>query len=168
MTDFIICLKPGATDTTSTPAPIGKIGIYSAPPSNEIGFLLSRTHWGKGLAREALSHMLSYLFNLAALPQRSSTQNGDTPRCPKAGQLTTISPDELASSQWRYPSITADTDPRNAASIGLLRSCGFKDAAYVERTWEIGGEWLDSLYLRMEREEWVEKQKGLTLTETSR
>jgi [ribosomal protein S5]-alanine N-acetyltransferase len=52
VTDFIICLKPDLT-------PIGKIGVWQ---DQEIGFLVSRKHWRKGLAKEALDAILPYLF----------------------------------------------------------------------------------------------------------
>lgn len=51
-TDFIIELKDGNKA-------IGKIGVWQ---DQEIGFLLGREHWGKGLAFEALQPMLLHLF----------------------------------------------------------------------------------------------------------
>ena len=53
ITDFIICFK---TDLK----PIGKIGVWSG---DEIGLLLDRPHWRKGLAGEALKAILPYLFD---------------------------------------------------------------------------------------------------------
>ncbi|ETI22641.1 hypothetical protein G647_06717 [Cladophialophora carrionii CBS 160.54] len=52
VTDFIIVHK-------ATASPIGKIGVWQ---DQEIGFLLSRSHWGQGLAKEALHCVLPYLF----------------------------------------------------------------------------------------------------------
>ena len=51
-TDFVIQLKEGNRA-------IGKIGVWQ---DQEIGFLLGREHWGKGLAFEALQTMLLHLF----------------------------------------------------------------------------------------------------------
>ena len=46
--------------------------------------------------------------------------------------------------------LTADTDPRNAASIQLLQRHGFLETGRAERTWLVGGEWCDSIYWRLE------------------
>ena len=46
--------------------------------------------------------------------------------------------------------LTADTDPRNAASIRLLQRHGFVETGRAERTWLVGGEWCDSIYWRLE------------------
>ena len=46
--------------------------------------------------------------------------------------------------------LTADTDPRNAASRHLLRKCGFEETGHAARTWFIGGEWHDSIYYRLQ------------------
>ena len=46
--------------------------------------------------------------------------------------------------------LTADTDPRNLASIKLLQRHGFVETGRAERTWLIGGEWFDSIYWRLE------------------
>jgi len=53
VTDFIVCLKPDLT-------PIGKVGVWQG---EEIGFMLARAHWRKGLAEEALQVVLPYYFN---------------------------------------------------------------------------------------------------------
>ncbi len=47
--------------------------------------------------------------------------------------------------------ITADVDPRNAASLKLLHYFGFVETHRAERTWLIGEEWCDSVYLALER-----------------
>ena len=44
--------------------------------------------------------------------------------------------------------LTADTDPRNLASIRLLQRHGFIETGRAERTWLIGGQWYDSIYWR--------------------
>ncbi|HSG33264.1 MAG TPA: GNAT family N-acetyltransferase [Sphingomonadaceae bacterium] len=49
---------------------------------------------------------------------------------------------------WRAPlTLTADVDPRNAASLALLTRHGFAETHRAARTWHIGGEWCDSVYL---------------------
>lgn len=47
--------------------------------------------------------------------------------------------------------LTADVDPRNAASIRLLEGLGFVKARFAEKTWLVGDEWCDSLYYRLDR-----------------
>lgn len=42
--------------------------------------------------------------------------------------------------------VTADVDPENTASIRLLERLGFTCTGSAKRTWNIGGEWKDSLY----------------------
>jgi RimJ/RimL family protein N-acetyltransferase len=50
---------------------------------------------------------------------------------------------------------TADVDPDNAASIRLLESLGFHRTGFAERTWNVGGEWKDSFFYAVSREEWL-------------
>lgn len=53
----------------------------------------------------------------------------------------------------RHPidAVTADVDPRNAASLGLLRSLGFVETGRAERTFRLGEQWCDSVYLALPR-----------------
>lgn len=46
--------------------------------------------------------------------------------------------------------LTADVDPRNAPSLRLLGRFGFVETGRAARTWQIGGEWCDSVYLRLQ------------------
>ena len=50
--------------------------------------------------------------------------------------------------------LTADVDPENAASIRLLERLGFIRTGFAERTWNIAGEWKDSLYYGLSRADW--------------
>lgn len=50
---------------------------------------------------------------------------------------------------------TADVDPDNAASIRLLESLGFRRTGFAERTWNVGGEWKNSYFYAVSREEWL-------------
>lgn len=45
--------------------------------------------------------------------------------------------------------ILADVDPRNLASLRLLARLGFAETGRASRTWEVGGTWCDSVYLRL-------------------
>lgn len=47
--------------------------------------------------------------------------------------------------------VTADVDPRNAASLKLLNRLGFHETHRATRTWLIGDEWSDSVYLALSR-----------------
>jgi [ribosomal protein S5]-alanine N-acetyltransferase len=49
------------------------------------------------------------------------------------------------------PEITADVDPRNAASLRLLARLGFRETHRRRRTWLVGEEWCDSVYLALAR-----------------
>jgi [ribosomal protein S5]-alanine N-acetyltransferase len=117
VTDFIIHSR-----YHSEPA-IGKIGVY-VPGSEEIGFLLARKYWGRGLAREALKAMLWYLFESKDFEQ-----------------------------------ITADVDPRNQQCLKLLAKVGLEVYNRKERTWQIGEEWCDSVYLRLRKEDWKQAEQ---------
>ena len=98
---------------------VGKIGVWSA---SEIGFLLSREHWGQGIATEALLAVLEYLFG-----------------------------------QRGFVVITADVDPRNEKSMKVLEGVGFERTGYRERTFEIAGEWVDSVDLTLKKEDFVKR-----------
>lgn len=48
--------------------------------------------------------------------------------------------------------ITADVDPRNTASLKLLDRLGFAETHRAPRTWLVGDQWCDSVYLALGRE----------------
>lgn len=58
---------------------------------------------------------------------------------------------EHAFRRFELPAIKADIDPRNDASIGLLKRLGFVEAGRAARTWLIGEEWCDSVYFELKR-----------------
>lgn len=47
--------------------------------------------------------------------------------------------------------LRADVDPRNFASIRLLEKHGFTVSGTAAKTWQIGGQWCDSIYLTLPR-----------------
>ena len=47
--------------------------------------------------------------------------------------------------------LTADVDPRNAASLRVLERLGFVVAGSAENTFLLGEEWCHSVYLRLDR-----------------
>jgi len=56
--------------------------------------------------------------------------------------------------------ITADVDPRNQRSMTLLENVGFVKTGFKERTWEVGGKWVDSVYFGLSMAVWEESQGG--------
>ena len=52
------------------------------------------------------------------------------------------------------PRIEADVDPRNVSSLKLLSRLGFRETGRKERTWLVGDEWCDSVYLALDAESW--------------
>jgi RimJ/RimL family protein N-acetyltransferase len=46
--------------------------------------------------------------------------------------------------------LTADVDPRNAASIALLTRHGFVETHRAKGTWQVGDELCDSVYLALD------------------
>ena len=92
---------------------IGTVGIHTG---DEIGFMLDRAYWRKGIMTEALGALIPWLFQTLDITQ-----------------------------------ITADADPRNEASVGLLKSLGFNVTGEAENTFCVSGEWSDSIYLALQR-----------------
>jgi RimJ/RimL family protein N-acetyltransferase len=56
--------------------------------------------------------------------------------------------------------VTADVDPENAASIRLLEKLGFVRTGFAERTWNVGGEWKDSLFYGLTRDGWRQRESS--------
>ena len=52
----------------------------------------------------------------------------------------------------QLPHVEADVDPRNAASLRLLSGLRFQETGRASRTWNVGGEWCDSVYLQLSLE----------------
>ncbi|WP_299302501.1 GNAT family N-acetyltransferase [uncultured Litoreibacter sp.] len=93
---------------------VGTAGVHQ---DAEIGFILHRAHWRKGLMREALTVLIPWLFD---------TLNTDT--------------------------LTADADPRNEGSVGLLKAVGFQVTGTAKNTFCVDGVWTDSVYLALARD----------------
>lgn len=49
----------------------------------------------------------------------------------------------------KLAAVEADVDPRNEASLRLLKRLGFAEVGRADRTWKIGDHWCDSVYLRL-------------------
>jgi len=150
VTEFVMCLRPSASIPASASASasagqphskptkfdglleaVGKIGIWR---DTEIGFLLHHDYWRQGLMREAMEGLLPYYFG--------AVEQGGI----------------------GLEVVTADTDPRNEATIGFLQGFGFEVTGRKERTFQVGGdggEWVDSLYLGLRREVWLERERTI-------
>ncbi len=92
---------------------VGKVGFYRLP---EIGFVLRRDLWGRGLMTEAASAAIAHVWATRDIEE-----------------------------------MRADADPRNAASRALLTKLGFVETGFAARTYEIAGEWVDSVYYALAR-----------------
>ena len=161
-TEFVVCLR---RPTSAAPAPSDPLESSEAGPEvasqvigkigiwrgTEIGFFLHRDYWRQGLIREALEALLPYYFK----PVEEDGRGLEV--------------------------ITADTDPRNGASIGFLKGFGFEVTGTEERTFQVGpyevlgvatggegGEWVDSVYLALKREVWTEREKESSGKEVER
>ncbi|HEX4096304.1 MAG TPA: GNAT family N-acetyltransferase [Caulobacteraceae bacterium] len=53
---------------------------------------------------------------------------------------------------WRLPALTANVDPRNEPSLALLARLGFRETHRAKGDYRVGEEWLDSVYLQLDRE----------------
>lgn len=62
-------------------------------------------------------------------------------------------------------SIVADVDPRNVASVSLLKRFGFKETGYREKTFETHMGWCDSLDLKLERPATARGSEGQCLSD---
>ncbi|SHH78525.1 ribosomal-protein-alanine N-acetyltransferase [Marivita hallyeonensis] len=49
----------------------------------------------------------------------------------------------------RFPQLTADADPRNAASVATLQKVGFVQTGEAKNTFCVNGEWSDSAYFTL-------------------
>ena len=58
---------------------------------------------------------------------------------------------DYAFSQTAATELAADVDPRNTASLAVLAKLGFIETGRAERTFLLGDEWCDSIYLALPR-----------------
>lgn len=119
------------TDAASGEA-MGKVCLQwrsrTDPP--EIGILIFPQHWRKGVAKQAMRAILSEAFDEHAARGQSA---------------------ERESAECLNPplEVLADVDPRNDASLALMKSFGFVVDRVEERTFQLGDVWVDSVYLRV-------------------
>jgi ribosomal-protein-alanine N-acetyltransferase len=144
VTEFVMCLRPSNSIPVSAGSPPSTliepkglseaIGKIGVWRGTEIGFLLHRDYWRQGLMREAMEALLPYYF-------RPVEEGG-----------------------IGLEVVTADTDPRNEATIEFLQVFGFEVTGRKERTFQVGGEggeWVDSVYLGLRRGVWLERERAI-------
>lgn len=61
---------------------------------------------------------------------------------------------DLAFGTWGYRRATGSVDPRNTASMALLRSLGFRQEAHHVESCLVRGEWTDDVVFAMLAREW--------------
>jgi len=61
---------------------------------------------------------------------------------------------EMAFGEWGYRRSVGSVDPRNVASIALLRSLGFRQEAHHVESYFFRGEWVDDVIYAMLAREW--------------
>jgi RimJ/RimL family protein N-acetyltransferase len=54
-------------------------------------------------------------------------------------------------SSFPVDALTADVDPRNVASLALLKGLGFVETGRAKGTWQLGDDLCDSVYLALWR-----------------
>jgi [ribosomal protein S5]-alanine N-acetyltransferase len=57
-----------------------------------------------------------------------------------------------------HTEIRAEADPRNERCVRLLTRMGFRETGRAERTYHIGDEWSDSVYLALSRHDWTTRR----------
>lgn len=159
--DFLLVLRSSETV-------IGKAGIWCSDPANpEIGFMLAREYWGKGLMAEALGAWLHYLWS-EACETLVAGEHRDAPGDSDGGDLEGVDGEKDVGSNKsvedgrrrggierykgaRVERVVADADPRNEACLGVMRKFGFRETGRAERTYETHLGWCDSVYFELER-----------------
>ena len=61
---------------------------------------------------------------------------------------------DMAFREWGYRRAVGSVDPRNAASMALLRSLGFRQEAHHVASYRFRGEWVDDVIFAMLATEW--------------
>jgi ribosomal-protein-alanine N-acetyltransferase len=113
-------------------------GMIGAPPDGSDDFIVE--HRGRVIGKAGLHRFpeIGFIFHPAHGRQGFAFE-----------ALTAVI--ERAFAVLSIPVIEADVDPRNAASLGLLKRLDFREIGRAERTWNVSGEWCDSVHLALHR-----------------
>jgi ribosomal-protein-alanine N-acetyltransferase len=141
--------KTGEPEGRGTGLMIGKAGLWDG---KEVGVLIAREEWGKGYAREALTKILeiAWAFKSQDGLVGGSTGSPAEGAGEESGDRREVVKEEKPSLQ-KVEKVIADIDPRNVACLALLDKLGFQRTGYEEKTFKVGEEWVDSVYLTLER-----------------
>jgi RimJ/RimL family protein N-acetyltransferase len=121
---------------------LGKVCLLTrADGDRELGVLVLPKHWRRGIARLAVSVMIGEAFSRPLPEDEKISASSSTPNA------------TTSAVQTRPHWIHADVDPRNEASLALLRSLGFVQFDSAHRTFQLGAEWVDSAFLRVNKEQ---------------
>lgn len=105
--------------------PIGRVVLRERRAGvAELGYLLAREQWGRGLAREAIAAVIDHGFGPLGLRR-----------------------------------IFADTDPENAASVGVMAALGFVFEGRLREEWETHIGVRDSLIFGLLRSDWTTRPR---------
>lgn len=121
---------------------LGKVCLQRrADGDRELGVLVLPKHWRRGTARLAASVIIGEAFSRPLAEDEKISASSSTPNA------------TTSAVQTRPHWILADVDPRNKASLALLRSLGFVQFDSAQRTFQLGDEWVDSAFLRVNKEQ---------------
>jgi RimJ/RimL family protein N-acetyltransferase len=56
--------------------------------------------------------------------------------------------------------VKADVDPRNLGCLKLLARLSFRETGREDRTWRVGDQWCDSVYLELDAKVWKKARRG--------
>lgn len=121
---------------------LGKVCLQArADGDRELGVLVLPKHWRRGVARLAASVIIGEAFSRPLAEDEKISASSSTPSTANSAVQTRP--------HW----VHADVDPRNKASLALLRSLGFVQFDSAQRTFQLGDEWVDSAFLRVNKEQ---------------
>lgn len=63
--------------------------------------------------------------------------------------------------RWGYRRVIASVDPRNGASVALLRALGFRKEAHHVESYLMRGEWVDDVVFALLAREWPQPGMGI-------
>ena len=128
--------SPPHTDLDQTRAWLDS--MIQAPPQSSCDFVIE--HQGQVIGKAGCWRVpeIGYILHPDAWGQGLARE-----------ALSAVIPEVFA--HFPIDAITGDVDPRNVASLKLLARLGFVETHRAARTWLVGEEWCDSVYLALAR-----------------